>query len=77
MADLQGAEKQRYVAELFSRISGRYDLMNDLMTLGQHRRWKQDTARLTAKDCQGISLDIATGTGDLARALSRQPEREH
>ena len=40
MAELKGAEKQRYVADLFSRISGRYDLMNDLMTLGMHRRWK-------------------------------------
>ena len=77
MAQLEGDAKQAYVAGLFARIARRYDLMNDLMTLGQHRRWKQDTARLTAKDCQGISLDIATGTGDLARALSRQPEIAH
>ena len=49
MAELQGAEKQRYVADLFSRISGRYDLMNDLMTLGMHRRWKRQTAALAAQ----------------------------
>ena len=77
MAQLEGDAKQKYVAVLFARIASRYDLMNDLMTLGQHRRWKQHTARLTAQGLRGISLDIATGTGDLARALSRQPGIEH
>ena len=77
MAQLKGDAKQEYVAALFAGIAGRYDLMNDLMTFGQHRRWKQHTAQLTAQDLQGISLDIATGTGDLARALSRQPGIEH
>ncbi len=77
MAQLEGEAKQEYVAGLFARIARRYDLMNDLMTFGQHRRWKQHTARLTAKGLQGKSLDIATGTGDLALALSRQPGIEH
>ena len=77
MAQLEGEAKQEYVASLFARIARRYDLMNDLITLGQHRRWKQHTARLTAQGLQGMSLDIATGTGDLARALSRQPGIEH
>ena len=77
MAELKGDAKQEYVAGLFAGIAKRYDLMNDLMTFGQHRRWKRHTARFTANGLQGISLDIATGTGDLARALSRQPEIEH
>ena len=65
MAELEGEARQRYVAELFTRIAGRYDLMNDLMTVGQHRRWKEQTARITASGLRGRSLDIATGTGDL------------
>ena len=77
MAQLEGEAKQEYVAGLFARIASRYDLMNDLMTFGQHRRWKHRTARLTAQGLQGKSLDIATGTGDLALALSRQPGIEH
>ncbi|PKB73786.1 MAG: hypothetical protein BZY75_00105 [SAR202 cluster bacterium Io17-Chloro-G7] len=77
MAQLKGEAKQEYVAELFARIAGRYDLMNDLMTFGQHRRWKRHTARITAQGLEGMSLDIATGTGDLARALSRQTGIEH
>ena len=77
MAELKGAAKQQYVAELFSRIAGRYDLMNDLMTAGLHRRWKRQTARLAAKGLNGKALDIATGTGDLALALSRCPGIDH
>ena len=77
MAELQGAEKQRYVADLFSRISGRYDLMNDLMTLGMHRRWKRQTAALAALGLSGPAIDVSTGTGDLALELARRPGIEH
>ena len=77
MAELQGAEKQRYVADLFSRISGRYDLMNDLMTLGMHRRWKRQTAALAAQGLSGPAIDVSTGTGDLALELARRPGVEY
>ena len=73
MARLQGGEKQQYVADLFARIARRYDLMNDLMTGGLHRRWKGQTARVTAQGLEGKALDVATGTGDLALALARCP----
>ena len=71
MAELQGAAKQRYVAQLFSRISRRYDLMNDVMTLGMHRGWKRQTAALASEGIDGPALDVSTGTGDLAFALGR------
>ena len=70
MAHLRGNEKRRYVAEMFARISPRYDLMNSLMTGGLHHRWKRATARLTAGTAVGPALDVATGTGDLAFALA-------
>ena len=70
MAHLSGDEKRRYVAEMFARISPRYDLMNSLMTGGLHHRWKRATARLTAGSAAGPALDVATGTGDLAFALA-------
>ena len=75
MAHLSGEAKQTYVADLFARIAGRYDLMNSLMTGGMHHRWKRLTARITAEGLTnpGIAIDIATGTGDLAFALQRQP----
>ena len=75
MAHLTGDDKRRYVAEMFARISPRYDLMNSLMTGGLHHRWKRETARLTAAGVAGTGgvgamLDIATGTGDLAFAIA-------
>ena len=73
MAELTGPARQRYVADLFSRISGHYDLMNDLMTLGMHRAWKRRTAALAAEVLQGPALDVSTGTGDLAFQLARRP----
>ncbi|MDE2779437.1 MAG: ubiquinone/menaquinone biosynthesis methyltransferase [Chloroflexota bacterium] len=71
MANLSGDAKQTYVADLFARIAGRYDLMNTLMTGGMHHWWKRVAARLAADGLTGPALDIATGTGDLAYALSR------
>ena len=70
MARLTGDERQRYVAGLFSRITGHYDLMNDIMTLGMHRGWKRKTAALATQDTSGPALDVSTGTGDLAFRLA-------
>ena len=73
MAELTGPARQRYVADLFARISGHYDLMNDVMTLGMHRGWKRRTAALAAQALPGPALDVSTGTGDLALQLARRP----
>ena len=77
MAELHGVEKQRYVASLFSRIAGRYDLINDLMTLGMHRRWKRRTAAIAVSGLSGPAIDVCSGTGDLALELARRPEVDH
>ena len=77
MAGLTGADRQRYVADLFARISGRYDLMNDVMTLGMHRGWKRRTAALATQSLPGPALDVSTGTGDLAFQLARLPVADH
>ena len=77
MAALTGADRQRYVADLFARISRRYDLMNDVMTLGMHRGWKRKTAALAAQAAPGPALDVSTGTGDLAFQLALRPESGH
>ena len=76
MAELKGQDKQRYVAEMFDRITGRYDLMNTLMTGRMHLGWKQKAARITSEDLTGPALDIATGTGDLALYLAKRPDIE-
>ena len=58
--------KRRYVRDLFGRIAGRYDLTNDVMSLGLHRRWKDRALELAAIEPGQVVLDLAAGTGDLA-----------
>ena len=66
------ADKAARVGEVFSSVATRYDLMNDLMSAGLHRLWKRFTI-LAARLRPGERvLDLAGGTGDLARlALAR------
>ena len=60
------------VRAMFTRIAGRYDLMNTLMTAGRHHAWRRTVARTVAAAPAGPVLDLATGTGDLARAIAGQ-----
>lgn len=61
--------KAEAVRAMFTRIAGRYDLMNALMTGGRHHAWRRMTAAAVAHAPDGPALDLATGTGDLALAL--------
>ncbi|MET0850811.1 MAG: class I SAM-dependent methyltransferase [Candidatus Rokuibacteriota bacterium] len=72
-----GPEKGRLVSEMFTRIAGRYDLMNGLMTFGMHHGWRRAAARETIASPEGPALDLATGTADLAIELSElHPHRD-
>jgi demethylmenaquinone methyltransferase/2-methoxy-6-polyprenyl-1,4-benzoquinol methylase len=61
-------ERAPKVREMFSLLAGRYDLINDLMSAGLHRKWKRDTVRLALEGRTGRIriLDLCCGTGDLA-----------
>lgn len=75
MAQLTGDERARYVQKMFARIAGRYDLMNRLMTAGQDVRWRRRVIQLAQLPDNGRLLDIATGTGDIAReAMEQHPD---
>jgi len=66
------AEKTAKVAQIFHSVAQRYDVMNDLMSLGLHRAWKAFAiARANVRPGMRV-LDIAGGTGDLARAFAKQ-----
>ena len=66
---LSGTAKSTYVRAMFDGIAHRYDLMNTLMTLGQHQAVRRAAARLAQPPRNGLALDLATGTGDFAAAL--------
>lgn len=66
------ADKANKVADVFHSVAHKYDLMNDLMSLGLHRVWKAFTiAQANVQPGQRV-LDIAGGTGDLARAFANK-----
>ena len=65
-------EKSQRVAGVFDSVAPRYDLMNDLMSFGLHRLWKRFTVEQSFVRPGERVLDIAGGTGDLARLFSRR-----
>jgi len=65
-------EKAERVRTVFASVAAKYDLMNDLMSLGAHRLWKRFTLSLTGLRAGQQALDVAGGTGDLAAGLLRQ-----
>jgi ubiquinone/menaquinone biosynthesis methyltransferases len=66
------SEKASRVAQVFHSVASRYDLMNDLMSGGLHRIWKAFTVGRAGVRPGMKVLDIAGGTGDLARAFARR-----
>ncbi|MGE5461869.1 MAG: ubiquinone/menaquinone biosynthesis methyltransferase [Syntrophothermus sp.] len=75
MTQLTGKERARYVQGMFTKIAGRYDLMNRLMTGGQDVRWRKRVIELARLKSNSSLLDLGTGTGDLAReALTQFPQ---
>jgi demethylmenaquinone methyltransferase/2-methoxy-6-polyprenyl-1,4-benzoquinol methylase len=63
-------EKARRVRGVFDSVAGKYDLMNDLMSGGMHRFWKRYAVGVAAPRAGARVLDLAGGTGDLARLFS-------
>ncbi|HEU4459288.1 MAG TPA: bifunctional demethylmenaquinone methyltransferase/2-methoxy-6-polyprenyl-1,4-benzoquinol methylase UbiE [Methylibium sp.] len=74
--DVDEAEKARRVRGVFDSVASRYDVMNDLMSLGLHRAWKAYAVALAEVREGDRVLDLAGGTGDLARAFARKVGRD-
>lgn len=67
-----GEERARRVADLFASIAKRYDLINDVQSLGLHRWWKRQVIGLAAPKAGQRALDVCCGTGDLTLALAER-----
>jgi demethylmenaquinone methyltransferase / 2-methoxy-6-polyprenyl-1,4-benzoquinol methylase len=66
------AEKRERVADVFTSVAGKYDLMNDLMSLGLHRWWKSFTVAQSGVREGSRVLDVAAGSADLACVLAQR-----
>jgi len=70
-----GPQRAAKVRALFDKIAVRYDLLNDLQSLGLHRWWKRRVIQLARPQPGHLALDICCGTGDLAQSLSKHGVR--
>ena len=68
--DAPGTLPEPQVRDMFDRIAGVYDLLNQVMTAGLHHRWRTRAVELASVGPGARVLDVATGTGDLAFALA-------
>ncbi len=68
MSHLTGADRARYVRDMFGSIAGRYDLMNRLMTFGRDNAWRRFVVEQASLQPGDVLLDLAAGTGDIAFA---------
>ncbi len=69
--DVDAREKVRMVRGVFDSVASKYDVMNDLMSAGVHRLWKDAAAAKLNPRPGELILDLAGGTGDMARRYSR------
>ena len=69
---VEESDKARRVRGVFDSVAPKYDVMNDLMSMGLHRAWKAYAVMVANVRAGARVLDIAGGTGDLALAFSRQ-----
>lgn len=71
-SEVDWREKPKRVSQVFDSVAGRYDVMNDLMSMGVHRAWKRFTVDLANIQPSERVLDLAAGTGDLSAAMTKK-----
>ncbi len=70
-ATIPEAEKAHRVAEVFTSVANKYDVMNDLMSAGLHRLWKRFAVQISGVRAGERVLDVAGGSGDLSRQFAK------
>ncbi|OYW87717.1 MAG: bifunctional demethylmenaquinone methyltransferase/2-methoxy-6-polyprenyl-1,4-benzoquinol methylase, partial [Sphingobium sp. 32-64-5] len=73
--DVDASEKAGMVRSVFSGVASRYDLMNDAMSGGMHRLWKDQFVRRVKPRKDEAILDMAGGTGDIAFRMHKYGAR--
>ncbi len=65
-------QKTKLVQNVFSSVATKYDMMNDLMSLGMHRLWKKRLVEIMSIKENDIILDVGSGSGDIAREILKE-----
>ena len=63
--------------EVFNKVASNYDLMNDIMSLGVHRLWKKNLVSWMNPQYGDKIIDVASGTGDLAKIISEKNKNKN
>ena len=66
------ADKKMLVQKIFNKVFDKYDLMNDIMSLGVHRIWKSKLIDWMNPQLNERLIDVAAGTGDIAKLFSKK-----
>ncbi len=72
--NLLNEDKSKLVKKVFNQVYDKYDLMNDIMSLGSHRIWKKNLVSWVNPQKNNKILDVASGTGDIARLCSESSD---
>ena len=70
--EVDQSDKEKHVGDVFTSVAKNYDVMNDAMSFGMHRLWKKILVELAAVDTNDNVLDIASGTGDISKLISKE-----
>ena len=62
-------DKTKLVQNIFSKVSKKYNLMNDIMSFGAHRLWKKELISMMQIQNNEIIIDVGSGTGDIAKYI--------
>ena len=69
MKNIHHYKNKDYVNNVFDKVYENYDLMNDIMSFGAHRLWKQEFVESIDLDTSDVVIDMASGTGDITDLL--------
>ena len=75
--NIHNQEKFKLVNSVFDKVYKNYDLMNDIMSLGVHRLWKKNMIRWMNPQKESKIIDVASGTGDLAKIISEKNNNQN
>ena len=64
--------KKEFVDQVFSSVSSKYDFMNDVMSFGLHRVWKNEVISLLKIYKDSLVLDLASGSGDISKKIKEK-----